>query len=354
VTIEPNNKDELVLSKAIKQKEAQNWDEAFDLFSELAGKGHASAQHHLADLYLEGKGIAKNSTKAMALLRAAASQGFVASVFNIACLYESGEGVPQSLADAYFWFRKAARYGDEECPEILEGIDQNAYDKESNAYQFNVDGRFYTNLASASVDICSGLNESIAENLMIFLQSRWPEAAANIMKEASSSPPTRQVIFLAAQIGLNDGYSFLADVIDFLDGINFTRIVGRNPSSVQTSTKSTADQTPDLDTLFDDLLTKFDEIVDEDTTATTVDVYSDASRIIGDDSDNFEQFGLEKLIARYPTEALLAVKNRLIDQPDMSVEEGITLLDLCKQIQSRETEKFLDDLREILSNMYSS
>ena len=74
--------------------------------------------------------------------------------------------------------------------------------------------------------------------------------------------------------------------------------------------------------------------------------------IIGEDVDNFEQFGLVKLLNLWPKEHNLAVLQAQ-KEGDWDSDSQIELGRLCEQIASADQHKFLADLKLILANMYS-
>jgi len=79
---------------------------------------------------------------------------------------------------------------------------------------------------------------------------------------------------------------------------------------------------------------------------------SRAYDIVSEDFENFEQFGLDKLCNLYPKEHKLAVLQAQKGW-DYHPDSGIELGKLCEQIASSDEEKFLTDLKVVLSNMYS-
>jgi TPR repeat protein len=62
-------------------------------------------------MYLRGKGVSQDDTKAAAWFRKAAEQGHTRAQYNLAILYHIGIGVRRSDAQAKKWFRKAAEQG---------------------------------------------------------------------------------------------------------------------------------------------------------------------------------------------------------------------------------------------------
>jgi len=61
------------------------------------------AQHKLAYIYLEGKGVEQSYEQALYWLTRAAKLGFVEAQLDLSSLYERGDTVPQDLVSAYKW-----------------------------------------------------------------------------------------------------------------------------------------------------------------------------------------------------------------------------------------------------------
>ena len=74
--------------------------------------GDAIAQRLLGHMYLEGKRIAKDATKAAEWFRKAAEQGDAEAQVFLGRMYNIGEGVAKDAAKAAEWVRKAAEQGD--------------------------------------------------------------------------------------------------------------------------------------------------------------------------------------------------------------------------------------------------
>jgi len=84
---------------------------AFRLMKPLAEKGDAKAQHNLGVMYDYGRGISRDSTKALKWYRSAAEQGIPEAQHNLGLMYYQGQGVPQNYAEAAKWYRRAAGQG---------------------------------------------------------------------------------------------------------------------------------------------------------------------------------------------------------------------------------------------------
>jgi hypothetical protein len=89
----------------------QDYTAAISYFTPLAEAGNAEAEHNLAMLYRDGKGVKKNLATSAAWFRRAAEQGLSDAQFYLGYLYDKGEGVRQSQHYAAVWYRKAAEQG---------------------------------------------------------------------------------------------------------------------------------------------------------------------------------------------------------------------------------------------------
>jgi TPR repeat protein len=77
----------------------------------LAEAGDARAQHHIGDLYEEGRGIGRDLEEAAIWYRRAAEQGYGRAQNALAILYVEGRGVDRDPVEAYGWFALAAGAG---------------------------------------------------------------------------------------------------------------------------------------------------------------------------------------------------------------------------------------------------
>jgi TPR repeat protein len=80
-------------------------------FTPLAEAGNAEAQHNLAMLYRDGKGVKKDLATSAGWFRRAAEQGIAEAQFYLGYMYDNGEGITQSQHYAFVWYRKAAEQG---------------------------------------------------------------------------------------------------------------------------------------------------------------------------------------------------------------------------------------------------
>ncbi|MCX7047616.1 MAG: tetratricopeptide repeat protein [Candidatus Sumerlaeota bacterium] len=105
------SREESLFAKAQILIKSNNPAEAIKPLEEAAALSYAPALCHLAYMYADGFGIAKNETKAMEYYRKAARQNVPSAQYNIATMYYLGHGVKKDEAKAFDWCGKAAAQG---------------------------------------------------------------------------------------------------------------------------------------------------------------------------------------------------------------------------------------------------
>lgn len=88
-------------------------------FREAAERGDAAAQHNLALLYSNGKGVPQDYTEAMKWYGKAAEQGYASAQYNLGTAYFFGQGVAKDYVAAYKWMTLAADQGEEHARDAL-------------------------------------------------------------------------------------------------------------------------------------------------------------------------------------------------------------------------------------------
>lgn len=91
----------------------QDDEEAVRWFRKAAEQGDSDAQTNLGSLYLLGDRIPQDYTEALKWLSAAAAQGHPMAQTKLGIMYEDGHGVPQDRVQAHMWFSLAAAEGSE-------------------------------------------------------------------------------------------------------------------------------------------------------------------------------------------------------------------------------------------------
>lgn len=108
---------------------------AFEQWLPLAEQGDAVSQFNLGVLYLTGRGVGRDPSKAAQWYLRAAEQGEVNAQFNLALMLEQGIDISQDLTKAVYWYRMAAEQGDTAAQFNLGvmhdrglGVQQNAFE----------------------------------------------------------------------------------------------------------------------------------------------------------------------------------------------------------------------------------
>ena len=90
----------------------KEYSEAARWYMMAAEKGHAVAQHYLAELYVKGRGVPEDYTEAVKWQRKAAEQGYAKAQKALAEMYEAGiDSFPQDSPEAVKWFKRASVQG---------------------------------------------------------------------------------------------------------------------------------------------------------------------------------------------------------------------------------------------------
>lgn len=100
-------------------KEALRWYEA------ASNNGSAQAQLELAGIYEDGDIVPRDMKKAIELYKKSAKGGCAAAQFSLATFFEEGEYIDKSVSDAIKWYHKAAEQNDEDALNRLGEIYEN-------------------------------------------------------------------------------------------------------------------------------------------------------------------------------------------------------------------------------------
>jgi len=101
------------LARALDRSAA--YEEAIQLYRQLADAGYANAISNLGALYDQGHGVAKDKIEAFRLFRQAAKKGVASAMNLVGRMYAAGDGVAMDEAAAARWFRKGAEAGNREA-----------------------------------------------------------------------------------------------------------------------------------------------------------------------------------------------------------------------------------------------
>jgi TPR repeat protein len=96
--------------------------QAFRSYKESAEQGEIFAQYNLAEMYYEGKGVARDYATALFWYRKVAEQGSEKAQLKVGHMYETGRGIPQHNTYAYVWFNLAASHGNETAEDKRERV----------------------------------------------------------------------------------------------------------------------------------------------------------------------------------------------------------------------------------------
>ena len=79
-----------------------------ELLRKAAEQDHPPAQHEIALMYQDGKGVKKNQGEAISWFQKSAEQGHAMSQYALAQMYTSGESVEKNNEKAFIWCQSAA------------------------------------------------------------------------------------------------------------------------------------------------------------------------------------------------------------------------------------------------------
>jgi TPR repeat protein len=91
---------------------------------EHSQEGYAHAQFSLAEMYLTGEGVAKNTDKAIKFLNSAAIGGYLPAQLALGMLSAEGTSIKQNLAEAHTWFAVSAEQGNKAALKALPKIEK--------------------------------------------------------------------------------------------------------------------------------------------------------------------------------------------------------------------------------------
>ena len=103
--------EERRFAEGLEAYDAGDYETVLEAWQPLAAGGHLEAQVSLADLYLNGLGVAADPAAAALWYRRAAEAGDPVAQLNLGDLYARGLGVPRDRVEAVAWLELAARQG---------------------------------------------------------------------------------------------------------------------------------------------------------------------------------------------------------------------------------------------------
>ena len=99
---------------------------------DAATAGDSIAQFEVANRYMDGRGVAADTTAAAAWYQRAAAQGLAVAQYRLASLYERGDGVASNPNLAKLWYERAATSGNRRAMHNLGVIYANTNDPDSD------------------------------------------------------------------------------------------------------------------------------------------------------------------------------------------------------------------------------
>jgi TPR repeat protein len=142
---------------------AGQFDKAVQGFQLAAAGGDARAMNNLADLYMDGRGVAKDYRQALAWYQKGADAGNGAAMANLGHLYEQGLGVAKDYQLARQWYKKGANAGNGHA---MDGMGVLYHNGEGVARDYQVARQWYEKaIAAGDVHAMSNLAVLYADGL---------------------------------------------------------------------------------------------------------------------------------------------------------------------------------------------
>ncbi len=101
--------------------------EAFKLYLKSAEEGYAKGQFTVGVYYREGKEVVEQDyVQAVKWYTLSAKQGYAPAQHNLGFRYLNGQGVKQNKFTTYYWWSKAAKQGNIQAKNSLDGLCKNS------------------------------------------------------------------------------------------------------------------------------------------------------------------------------------------------------------------------------------
>jgi TPR repeat protein len=100
-----------IMAEALEAYDGGDFETARDNWTRAAHAGNSDAMTALANLHLQGEGIAVDRTRALMWYRRAARVGDVIAQLNLGELMAKGQAIGRDDVGAYFWLSLARRAG---------------------------------------------------------------------------------------------------------------------------------------------------------------------------------------------------------------------------------------------------
>lgn len=99
-----------------------NYEQAAIDFLKAAKLGNLESYYHLGMMYLEGKGVDKNSNTAFLSIQKAANKDHKDATYQLGLMYEGGIGIDKDMDKARTWYKKAVGLGHSKAKKRLENL----------------------------------------------------------------------------------------------------------------------------------------------------------------------------------------------------------------------------------------
>lgn len=109
-----NASDAVVNLKAYAAFKAGNYEEAREIWQQLADRGNTTAMINLASLFQQGKGVEEDPGHALKYIIDAAELGDPRAQYELGIEYEKGIIVERDIEKATNWLLKSAKQGDQD------------------------------------------------------------------------------------------------------------------------------------------------------------------------------------------------------------------------------------------------
>lgn len=117
-------------------QEIGNEEKAFYWMKKAADQDNPDANFYLANYYLDGFGVAKDSKKAFQISQKYAEKGNADCQYLLGQMYYQGLGVREDYRKAVYWLNKAAEQGEENAKESLKKLEENNYHDDYYDYEY--------------------------------------------------------------------------------------------------------------------------------------------------------------------------------------------------------------------------
>ncbi len=117
-------------ARIISKERIPNWQEVARLYQQAVDKDHWKAMHNLAELYLRGKGVEKDTNTAIDLYLRMVDLEVPLGYYDMSVMTQRGMGVVQSDKEAMLYLIKAANLGNPQAQTRIGNI--YIYDKKNN------------------------------------------------------------------------------------------------------------------------------------------------------------------------------------------------------------------------------